>query len=91
MNLISALKDVGKGLEDAGKWLDDAVKFAEPIVGELDPPLMPVLQEIDQLLGLVDGSKTSAPMLSQAALQALLQGTMISQAIKAKANEVTIA
>lgn len=84
MNLLSALKDVGKGLEDAGKWLDEAVKFAEPIIGVIDPPLMPVLEEIDTLLGLITRPLGSTvPPLSQAALQALLQGLMVSHAIKA--------
>jgi hypothetical protein len=87
MSLLSALKSIGKEIQDVGKWLDDAVKFAEPIIGALDPPLIPVLQEVETILQLLDGEKGAAPApaLSEQALQALVQGTMVAQSIKAKA------
>jgi len=87
-SLISALKEIGKGVEDVGKWIDDAIKFAEPIIGVLDPPLLPVLEEIDQLLNTLEhtaaGTGTNGA-LSPAALQALVQGTMVAHSIKAAA------
>jgi hypothetical protein len=91
--LSAVLKNVGKDLGDVGKWIDIGVKAAGPVVEALDPPLVPIVNEIETLLGNLPttattgtaGSTTTAPAISAATLQAIVQAIATLESIKAAA------
>jgi hypothetical protein len=50
MSLSTILKAVGKDLSHVGTWIEDGLKLAEPVIGVIDPPLVPILTEIEDII-----------------------------------------
>lgn len=77
MNFWSILKSIGKDLGHVGQWIDDSLKVIEPIAAIIDPPLVPILVQIDLIL-----SAFQKPPNAQA-VQAIVQSVTTIETLKA--------
>jgi hypothetical protein len=81
MSLLSVLKNIGMNLGHVGGWIDDGLKLAAPIVGIVDPPLVPIITGIEAFLdGLPNGAVTDG-----GGLQAIVTAVTALQSIKSAA------
>jgi hypothetical protein len=80
MSLIGILKTVGKDLSHLGSWIEDGLKIAEPIIGAIDPSLVPLIQALEDVLGLLPQPTTGA--LSAQHLQDIVTAVTAVTAIK---------
>jgi hypothetical protein len=78
MTFLAALKSVGKDLSHVEGWIKDGVALAAPIIGEVDPPLGPIIGVVEKALGaLPSGTKLDAKtMQSLVTSAAATQGTI---------------
>jgi hypothetical protein len=89
--LSSVLKSVGKDLSHVGTWIDDGLKAAGPVIGTLDPPLLPIITEVESVLGKLPTSttgtagSTTATVISAATLQAIVTAVATLESIKSAA------
>jgi hypothetical protein len=77
MSLLSALKSIGKDLRDVGGWIDEGIQVIGPILGAVDPPLAPIITEIETILArLFPNTPASATQL-----QAIVKAVATTQTL----------
>lgn len=79
MSLLSVLKSVGKNLGHVGTWIEEGLKVAEPVIGAVDPPLVPIITGIEDALGIIQSKGTS---LTAQSLQAVVTAVTTLETIK---------
>jgi hypothetical protein len=83
VSFISLLKIVGKDLSHVGQWIDDGLKVAAPVLGQIDPPLAPVIAAVETVLANLHPG--AATRLDANFVQELVTAVTLLESLKSKA------
>ena len=76
-SLITILNTVGADLKVAEGWVSVGIKAAEPIVGVVDPLVLPILMEAEAVLSKLFGAGTVTAAQVQAVVTSTASGVAI--------------
>lgn len=77
-SFLSHLKTIG---EDILKGVETAAKIAIPTISTIDPPLAPILLEVQQIVAALEGSGSA---ISVEQLSSIIQAVSTTSAIKSQ-------
>ena len=84
MSLLTILKAAGNDLSHIGTWIEDGLKSVGPLLGVLDPPLAPIINEVE--VTLQDLQTTTKLPISSATIQAVATSVATLAAIRLPAG-----
>ena len=87
MSLLAILKTAGNDLSHVGGWVEEGLKGVGTILGVLDPPLAPIIQEVETIL--TDLQATMKSPINSATIQAVATSVATLAAIKLPTGTLT--